>query len=100
MVLSLILGGVLTVLGAMLLFHANHLDSQKNKEITLFSMIGYIVLVIALLCGAVSSIIALNTNVVFIAVIGAIEIVAAGLIFGWHFLSWWESDIHEAHPSN
>jgi hypothetical protein len=100
MVLSILFGGVLTVLGAMLLFHSKHLDPTKNKEIAVESIVGYGVLVVAVLCGAISGIIALNTNNFTVAFMGAAEIVAAAIIGLPHFLSWMDSDIHEGYPSN
>lgn len=100
MVLSLLLGAVLLVLGATLLFYAKHLDVRKNKEIALTTMGGYSVLAVAFLCGAITGVIAINENVIVVVVIGAAEAILAAIVVARYFISWMDSDIHEGYPSN
>jgi heme/copper-type cytochrome/quinol oxidase subunit 2 len=100
MILSIIFGAVLGVVGTALLFHAKHLDSQKNKEITYHTTIGYILIIVAFLCGIITGVIALNTDKVGMIIAGAAEAGAFAVIGLYYFTSWMEGDIREGHPSN
>lgn len=100
MIGSLILGAFLFLLGARLLFRAQHTDALKNKEIALETIIGYAVLVVAFLCGVIAGLVALNTNNIIVSVVGAVEASASAIVFVWYFISWMDGEIKEGHPSN
>jgi hypothetical protein len=100
MILSLLIGAILAVLGTVLLFYATHLDSHKNKEIAVATVFGYVALVVAFLCGAISGVSALNTNSVSVTILGAAEAVGSAVVGIWYFLSRMSSDISQGYPSN